>query len=286
MTLEAYRTAAQLAQEENATPQHQFAAAADLQRALREPVHDGPGLPPDATRLMLFLYEQAGAGGIGGAWTALADLYNNPASVPGLNQDLRRAMTFAHRGALTGDRDATIAFIEAVHFAPDELVDGMYGEAAAHLNALLAEDTDPHLLTLAAWMMAAGQGYAVDLKRARALLRKAAAAGDADAHFELYVFNRNGTGRKPDEASALRHLRAAAEAGHVRAMANLGGMYATGRGVPADDALAVHWYERAAEAGDLRSARNLAVMYATGHGAPHDPELSDRYRAVSATLAG
>lgn len=284
MTLEAYRTAAQLARQNSATPQQQLTAAADLQRALREPA-EGPGLPPDATRLMLYLYEEAGNAGIGGAWTALADLHHDPGNIPGLSPHPERALTFARRGALTGDRDATVAFIEAVHFAPEEIFDGMYGEAAAHLNTLLADDPEPHLLTLAAWMMTAGQGYAVDLKRARALLRKAAASGDADAHFELYVFNRNGVGRKPDDASALRHLRSAAEAGHSRAMANLGGMYATGRGVPADDALALHWYERAAEAGDLRSARNLAAMYATGRGAPQDLELSHRYREVSAALS-
>lgn len=279
--LEVYQEATRAAQDQTASAAELFDAAVALDSALRTPF-EGPGLPPDATALLLHLYDRAGSGDIIAAWSRISDMYSGIRTYPGLAPQPDRALAFARRAALTGDKDATIAYIRAVHFAPAELVVGVYSEAARLLNALIATDPEPQLLVLAAWMMADGEGYVADTARARELLEAAAAGDDPDAHFELYVYNRNGVGAEADASAAWHHLRAAADAGHPRAMANLGGMYATGRGVQRNAVLALEWYQRAADAGDARAARNLAVMYATGSGAPIDASLAEHYAALGA----
>ena len=190
----------------------------------------------------------------------------------------------AMHGAATGDREAAVAFIRATHFASPDVAEQFTADAAGHLNTLLGQNPDPSLLVLAAWMLHAGEGYAPDPARARAMLDVAAAAGDSDAHFELYVFDAQGVAGPVDEDSSLRHLRAAADAGHPRAMGNLGGMYATGTGVEHDEAQSLEWYRRAAHAGNARAAYNLSVMHATGLGASVDAERSARYRELATEL--
>ncbi|GAA3292796.1 sel1 repeat family protein [Dactylosporangium vinaceum] len=103
----------------------------------------------------------------------------------------------------------------------------------------------------------------------------AAAQGDADAAFELYVLFATGTGVERDDAESARWLQRAADLGQDRALYNLGAAHATGNGAPLDPARAVAYYERAAKAGNARAAATLGVMYLTGEGVE-----ADRQRAA------
>lgn len=203
-----------------------------------------------------------------------------------LEPDIHEALALYRKAADGGTRDDVVQFIRVAHFSQVPSIASWHREAAERLNQLLATDGDPELLVLAAWMLAAGHGYAPDPVRARSSLATAAQRGSANAHFELYIYDSQGIGGPVDGAAALEHLRAAADGGNHRAMANLGGMYATGNGVPLDEGESVRWYRLAADAGNARAAHALSVMYGTGQGAPLDPALADHYRQLADELGG
>lgn len=261
-----------------------FEAATELDAAFQRGDATIGLLPPDAATTLLHLYERAGEAGVAAAWLALGRIYGSAVYGPAVYPSQATALSYYLRGAETRDRDAIVAFVRATHFAHPEIGEPYYAQAANQLNALLEQDSSADLLVLAAWMLHDGQGYAQDDARARAMLEVAAAAGNPDAHFELYVYDSKGIGGPANPAAALTHLQTAADSGHVRAMANLGGMYATGAGLPQDEELSVSWYRRAADAGHPRAAFNLAVMYGSGNGAPLDPDLSAHYRRLAAEL--
>jgi TPR repeat protein len=91
--------------------------------------------------------------------------------------------------------------------------------------------------------------------------REKAAAGDAEAQYDLGAYYYDGRGVSRDFEEAYRWFLAAAEHGHPKAQANAGLMNYLGRGVPRDEAEACKWLALAAEAGDegarvsLESAR-------------------------------
>lgn len=146
-----------------------------------------------------------------------------------------------------------------------------YAEALAWLEGAREPDDDGGVRFMLALFAFHGVGQDPDVARAADLQEEAAARGNADAMFELYVMTSQGVGRPADEAVALAWCRRAAEAGNLRAMGNLGGFFATGQGVARDPEQALAWYERAAQAGHGRSAATLGVMYATGDCVPRDP---------------
>ncbi|MEH1101762.1 tetratricopeptide repeat protein [Micromonospora sp. CPCC 205561] len=100
--------------------------------------------------------------------------------------------------------------------------------------------------------------------------RRAAAAGNADAMFELHVLYGTGDVVPPDEEAAREWLLRAADRDHPRALYNVAAAHASGRGFPRDEAAAAGWYERAAAAGNARAAATLGVMYLLGSGVPTD----------------
>lgn len=89
---------------------------------------------------------------------------------------------------------------------------------------------------------------------------EAAAAGNADAMFELYVLYTQGLGVEADAAVAQQWLERAAAADHPRALHNLGAAIASASTGPADMAKAASYYRRAAERGNARAAATLGVM--------------------------
>lgn len=66
--------------------------------------------------------------------------------------------------------------------------------------------------------------------------------------------------RAGDWAGAVAQWQAPAAAGDADAMFNLGQAYKLGRGVPADPALAREWYRRAAAKGHLPAQTNLGIL--------------------------
>lgn len=101
-------------------------------------------------------------------------------------------------------------------------------------------------------------------------LRAKAAAGDADAEYQLGLIYDQGRKVDRDPAQALRWYRTAAEHGHVLAALNTGVLYDSGSGVPRDAVAAAFWYRKAAEADNGRAAYNLGLLYENGDGVPRD----------------
>jgi len=93
-----------------------------------------------------------------------------------------------------------------------------------------------------------------------AILKKKAAAGDANAQGSLgYAFT-VGRGVPQDNAEAVKWYRLAAAQGLAIAQFNLGSMYAKGTGVPKDNAEAVKWYRLAAAQGDADAVKNKNLL--------------------------
>jgi TPR repeat protein len=118
-----------------------------------------------------------------------------------------------------------------------------------------------------------------DFPAALAAGERAAALGNADAMFELYVFHANGYGVPQSDEVAHEWLMRAAELGQPRALYNVGAAHATGRGLPKDGVAAVRYYERAAQAGNGQAAATLGVMYLTGDLVAEDHEQAARWFA-------
>ena len=104
-------------------------------------------------------------------------------------------------------------------------------------------------------------------------LRKAAAAGDAEAQFELAMRSlRRGHSFLEQFAKAYPLLLQAAEQGRAESQVSLGFMYHNALGVPQDYQQARYWYEKAAAQGNADAQYNLGVMYEDGIGVPPDWE--------------
>lgn len=108
------------------------------------------------------------------------------------------------------------------------------------------------------------QHWLGDFAASRESHMAAAAAGDADAMFELHLYEGQGIGGAVDAAASQRWLERAAEAGQHRALYNLGAMQASGLAGEVNLARAAEYYERAASCGSGRAAAMLAVMMLTG----------------------
>jgi len=110
--------------------------------------------------------------------------------------------------------------------------------------------------------------------------QKAAALGNADAMFELYVYYARGIGTEIDTETATDWNVKAADAGSDRACYNMGTFYATGNGLPQDMEEAVKWYEKASQLGNFRATETLGVMYRYGDGVPRDVAKADAYEEL------
>jgi len=107
--------------------------------------------------------------------------------------------------------------------------------AMTRLGVLYARKNDP-----AGW------------QKALALLRKAAAQGDAEAHYELAGMAAAGRGLPASDLAAFESMKEAASRGLSDAQYQLAGMFLAGRGATADEAAAIEWARRAAEQGHLQ----------------------------------
>jgi TPR repeat protein len=102
-------------------------------------------------------------------------------------------------------------------------------------------------------------------------LEKAAAAGDAQAFFNLGVLHAEGKAGPRDMAKAVGYYRKGADGGSVLAAYNLAQAYRKGDGVTQNYADAARWYEFAAKHGDFRAGNELGLLYVEGKGVKADP---------------
>ena len=111
-----------------------------------------------------------------------------------------------------------------------------------------------------------------------------AAAGFAEALYDLGVKYFYGQGVLQNDATALDYVARAAEAGSIRAIGGLAGLYADGRGVPKDDAKSLDYAEKAVEAGNPFGLKVIADHYFNGAGVPRDYQMCAQYLRQAADL--
>lgn len=102
---------------------------------------------------------------------------------------------------------------------------------------------------------------------------EAAARGNTDAMFELYVYYSQGLGCEKDPAKAFEWNTKAAEAGQYRACFNMGWFYETGTHVEQDLEKAFQYYQTASRNGNGKATAYVGVMYEKGMVEP--PETRD-----------
>jgi localization factor PodJL len=113
-------------------------------------------------------------------------------------------------------------------------------------------------------------------------LRKAAAAGNANAAVEVAARYAQGRRVSRDLAKAALWYELAAEEGVAVAQYRLASLYESGQGVAKDPAVAAAWYRRAAEQGNTGAMHNLAVMLSGGiDGVPNYSEAAEWFRAAA-----
>jgi len=136
--------------------------------------------------------------------------------------------------------------------------------------------TDPLLLEAVRWYT--GEAGSVDDARARSLLERAAADGDALSVMWLARVYSTGRMTYPaDKARAIElasgvidDIEAMAAADVAEAAFLLGTAYAEGLGKSVDPTTAVIWYRRAAELGNTLAIHNVGNSYAAGIGVPQN----------------
>ena len=99
-------------------------------------------------------------------------------------------------------------------------------------------------------------------------LKRAAAAGDGRAAYELAQAYTHGIGVERNLDEAARWLNRAADLKEPRALYLIGVNYATGAGVPPDPEKAAYYYGEAAVRGHALAQYELAEAFANGKGAP------------------
>ncbi len=169
------------------------------------------------------------------------------------DEGVEAALRCFAEAARLGVREAAMRFAKVARLSSRET----QVEALRLLQAL----RDPSAAEL--YQRGLVQHWLGDLGASCASHTAAAAAGDADAMFELYLYYGQGLGVAPDAAASRRWLERAAEAGQARALYNLGAAWASGREGRVDMARAADYYQRAADRGNGRAAATLAVMMLT-----------------------
>ena len=91
-------------------------------------------------------------------------------------------------------------------------------------------------------------------------LRKAAAAGDAEAQTKLGERYNKGRGVRKNYKEAVKWYHKAAEQGDAAGQYNLGLMYRIGRGVPKDYVAAYAWYRLSAYSGMKEGSRSREII--------------------------
>nr|WP_186162388.1 tetratricopeptide repeat protein [Burkholderia gladioli] len=136
-------------------------------------------------------------------------------------------------------------------------------DPAAHAGATALSVREARLALGRARFFGSG-GVARDYRRALALLRPAAEAGDAAAAYYVGLIYRSGYGVSADPAEAARWFTRAARQALPAAQFMLANAYRDGAGVPRDEARALALYRSAAEHELPEAVQALAMAYRSG----------------------
>ncbi len=127
-----------------------------------------------------------------------------------------------------------------------------------------------------------GRGVPTNLKEAAHWFERAARAGLAPAEFRYASMLEKGHGVAKDLAAARKLYRAAAAKGNAKAMHNLAVLYAEGINGKPDYNDAVTWFRKAARRGVSDSQYNLGVLCARGLGTDKSFVESYKWFALAA----
>lgn len=108
------------------------------------------------------------------------------------------------------------------------------------------------------------------MEEALAKLEAGAAAGDAQAYFNLGIMHAAGHGIPVDLARAAEYYRQGAERGNVLAAYQVAQCYKKGAGVAQDYEAAARWYLYSATRGNYRAGNQLAILHIEGKGVKRD----------------
>ena len=120
-----------------------------------------------------------------------------------------------------------------------------------------------------------------DYKKAFAILKKHAEAGDPFAQVWLWTMYEDGLGVKQNKLEADRLLRKAAAQGHPIAQTELGRKYYGGLGVTKNISEAIRLWKSAAEQNYAPAQHSLATVYYEGKVVPKDNYLAFYWAYIS-----
>ena len=120
-----------------------------------------------------------------------------------------------------------------------------------------------------------------DYKKAFAILKKHAEAGDPFAQVWLWTMYEDGLGVKQNKLEADRLLRKAAAQGHPIAQTELGRKYYGGLGVTKNISEAIRLWKSAAEQNYAPAQHSLATVYYEGKVVPKDNYLALYWAYIS-----
>lgn len=204
---------------------------------------------------------------------------DKPADIKGVNEiapaDIATAIKFC-RTASNGSRRALYQLGRA------QAANRQMPEALASFRKAADRGSSAAMVELGV-MYANGTGVARDDAQARALLTRAAEAGNPRGVTNLAALGGNtGAGADPVKARAL--LARAAEANSAEAQYQLGLMMSEGEGGPKDDVTARAWFEKAAAQNHPGALERMGAFAGNGRGGPTDSAASKAYYERAAAL--
>ena len=127
-----------------------------------------------------------------------------------------------------------------------------------------------------------GQGAEQDDDQALEWFRKSADQGSAEGQFFMGYMYANGRSVTKNDKQAVSWYTLSADQGLDLAQNELGVMYFFGYGVTQNDATAMSWFRKAAEQGNMTAQFNLGVMYEEGRGADKNLNMALYWYNLSA----
>ncbi|RYD36570.1 MAG: hypothetical protein EOP86_05625 [Verrucomicrobiaceae bacterium] len=174
----------------------------------------------------------------------------------GVVQSLPQAEAFYRRAAAQGHADAQ-GNLATILLSTSRDQEGLSWLKKGAENGCLRA-----MVTMANFLVT-GTGVPKDPAAAKALLDKAAAAGDGEAYEALSLLYETGTGVPKDPAKALELLNEASKRNSVKAMLKLAVRYLNGTGTPKDPAKAKALLERASDLGTTEAQLALGNLYSS-----------------------
>ena len=157
---------------------------------------------------------------------------------------------------------------------------------AGRLYEKSAELGDARSLLALGEMVASGEGFEADERKAKSYLDEASLKGlEREATRELANIYRSPEGELNDLQEALRLYESAISLGDFGSLLALGDIHAAGIGIEQDEEAAKAYYDKAAEAGLLKErAGRMAGLYLSPEGVFFDIQLAFQFFEEAAAL--